>query len=141
MRKFRYIPHTADIAFEAYGSTAGEALENAALAMFGIMFDEKRLAKLEARERSFRISESAKSDDDAAWFTLQAILSKIQVGNLCPTSFKVSSFKKSSVKGTLTCKLADPSEYGLLEVKAVTPHELSVKNKSGVVQIKTVVDI
>ena len=144
-RKFRYLPHTADIAFVAYGKTFGEAIENAALAMFCVMFDAKKLERLDAKERRFIITESAKSREDLVWFTLQNILSRIQVGNLSPTRFHVSSLKEKagtfSAEGTLVCKHADSSVYGLLEVKAVTPHELAVKKEKDGFSVKAVVDI
>ncbi len=105
--EIQVLPHTADIAFVAYGKTFGEAIENAALAMFCVMFDAKKLERLDAKERRFRITESAKSREDLVWFTLQNILSRIQVGNLSPTRFHVSSLKEKagtfSAEGTLVC--------------------------------------
>ena len=39
--KYKYLEHTADIKFRAYGKTLEEAFENSALAMFNSMFNGK----------------------------------------------------------------------------------------------------
>ena len=41
MKKFEYFEHTADILFKAYGKDVNEVFENAALAMFQVMVEEK----------------------------------------------------------------------------------------------------
>ena len=44
--KFKYLEHTADIKFRSYGKTLEEAFENAALAMFKAMSDDKIKSKV-----------------------------------------------------------------------------------------------
>ena len=41
MRKFKFLEHTADIKFQAYGKDIEEAFENSALAMFNSMYNSK----------------------------------------------------------------------------------------------------
>jgi SHS2 domain-containing protein len=43
-KKFKFFPKTADAKFQAYGATLEEAFANAALAMFSIMTDTKKIA-------------------------------------------------------------------------------------------------
>ena len=38
-RKYEYLPHTADVAFAAYGDDLKEALENSGEALLNIMLD------------------------------------------------------------------------------------------------------
>ncbi len=43
MKKYEYLPHTADVKFRAYGKTLEEAFVNAATAMFNVMVDIKKV--------------------------------------------------------------------------------------------------
>ncbi len=143
-RKFRYIRHTADIAFIAYGKTFEQALENAALAMFGIMFDIRKIAASKKPVKKIVVKDTAGSAEDLVWFTLQDMLTKAQVGNLAPLGFeveKLESGKTLSVQGVLEYKDVPAEDYGLLEVKAVTPSGLVVKKSRNGFSIRVVVDI
>ena len=75
--RFRYLPHTADVAFVAYGKTFRETLENSALAMLGVMFDIGKIKKAGGMVKTMRITERASNDADLLWFTLQRIVSKV----------------------------------------------------------------
>ncbi len=144
LKKFRYVKHTADIAFVAYGKSIDEAVENAALAMMSIMFDMKKVESSKAPIRKVAIKEHAESIEELVWFALQRMLTEIQVGNLTPAGFNVKSLKGKRalvLEGSLHCKGIAASRYGLLEVKAVTPHELVVNRTKGVYRIHVVVDI
>ena len=41
MKKFKFIPHTADIKFQAVGKNIKEVFENSALALFDIFYEGK----------------------------------------------------------------------------------------------------
>jgi len=43
MKKYQFLKHTADAKFKAYGKNLNEQFENAALAMFSIMFDIEKI--------------------------------------------------------------------------------------------------
>ncbi|MEW6070047.1 MAG: archease, partial [Candidatus Thermoplasmatota archaeon] len=43
MKKYSFIEHTADIAIRAYGKNLAECFENAAVAMFDIISDTKKV--------------------------------------------------------------------------------------------------
>ena len=45
MVKFKFLEHTADAKFQAYGKNMEEAFSNAALAMFSIITDTKKIKK------------------------------------------------------------------------------------------------
>ena len=48
--KYKFLEHTADAKFQAYGATLEEAFKNAALAMFSIIVDTRKVnGKLEKR--------------------------------------------------------------------------------------------
>ena len=43
MKKYEYLPHTADVKFRAYGKTLEEAFSNAAFALFNVMVDTSKV--------------------------------------------------------------------------------------------------
>ena len=43
MKKYEYLPHTADVKFRAYGKNLEETFSNAATAMMNIMVDTKKV--------------------------------------------------------------------------------------------------
>ena len=145
MKKFRYLPHTADMRFKAYGRDFSEALENAALALLNTMLDIKIIEKDESKDIAVAIDESADNDVQLVWFTLQDILSKVDSRKLNAYSFKVISVKEGakgriSLKGKLLCKKIW-SDNALLSVKAVTPHDLKISRSGKIVSINVVVDV
>jgi len=48
-QKFKFLEHTADIKFQAFGNSIEEVFENSALAMFNAMFDGKVAGKKKKR--------------------------------------------------------------------------------------------
>ena len=45
MQKYKFLEHTADAKFQAYGKNMEEAFSNAALAMFSVITDTKKIKK------------------------------------------------------------------------------------------------
>ena len=145
MERFRYLPHTADVRFKAYGKSFGIALENSAMALLNTMLDVKKIEKERSNGSSIAIRESADTDSELVWFTLQDILSKIDSRKLNAYSFKVVSLKTGAkgrrvLKGRLLFKNT-ATDNALLSVKAVTPHDLTVKKQKNYISINVVVDV
>ena len=61
--KYRYLSHTADVKFRAYGQNLEEAFVNAALAMFNVMVETSKvkgnLSKKIAAIKGFTVEETA----------------------------------------------------------------------------------
>lgn len=141
--KFRYMPHTADISFVAYGKDISEAVENAAIAMLNIMLDLKKIKKDKGKVRGIEIRETALKLEDLIWFTLQDILSRKDRDSLSAFEFKVNELKedgKMELRGRLLYKELK-ANYALLDIKAVTPHDLEVKKGKTSFSIRVTVDI
>lgn len=141
---FRYVPHTADVAFVAYGDTFGKALESAALAILNTMFDLKKLRSVKAKQKTARVHDTAESYQDAAWFILQDIVSKVDQMGIQAFKFKVNSVSESGGKVKVRgCIFYKPTkEYAsLLEVKAVPPYGLKVDRVGKRYRIKAVLDV
>ena len=76
MEKFRYLQHTADAKFQAFGATVEEAFCNAALAMVSLMWDPEKIeAKIESK-----LSVSGKDEKQLLIHFLEDILFKIRSG-------------------------------------------------------------
>ncbi|MEM3781746.1 MAG: archease [Candidatus Micrarchaeaceae archaeon] len=142
--KYRYLPHTAEKAFVAYGSTFVKALENAAEAMLGIMFDIKKIREQRAGVASASISKRARNKEDLVWYALQGILEEVDEKGLNAYAFKVRSYSSragiESLKGAIVYKRLR-ADFSLLDIKAVTPYDLSVKNSARGWLIHVVVDV
>lgn len=143
-RKFRYLPHMADVAFEAYGSSFKALVENAAAALLGVMFDVKKIRKEKRQYKTLGITEHAQSREDLLWFTLQKIVSRVDEKGANAFSFRVNRIKKSgkdlALNGCLFYKHMK-SYSALLDVKGVTPHTLELKHTGKGYRARVLVDV
>jgi SHS2 domain-containing protein len=143
-RKFEYLPHTADMAFVAYGKDVRQALENAAEALLGIMLDTKRIKKAGGRPRSVAVKETSSSIENLVWYTLQKIVSTVDEKKLNAYKFSVKKLARRGgkylVSGDLRYKSLKRDSF-LLEVKAVTPYTLEIKEGTGGCSIRVLVDV
>ena len=132
--RFRYLSHTADVELVGYGRGLEEAIENSALAVLSVALDVKKIEKSKGTEESLIIRERADTVENLVWFVLQDILSKKEALGLSAFRLKVDTLKEGrafSLKGRLFYKKLKEN-YALLDVKAVTPHDLKVtKGKEG----------
>jgi len=134
--KYKFLEHTADAKFQAYGKSLEEAFSNAALAMFSIMTDTGKVkAKIEKKI-------NVKGDDlksllygflEELLFLLDSesfILNKIK-------NIKIKKNKKFALSAIATGdKISDKYElHG--EVKAVTYSEMEIDKK----MVQVVVDL
>jgi protein archease len=144
LRKFRYLPHTADVAFVAYGRSFKTAMENSAQALLGVMFDMKEMHKEKAKTKTLRLTEEAGTRDELVWFTLQKIVSKVDEKGVSAFGFKVNHMVQKKDKIVLHgCVFYKKLRkyVALLDVKGVTPHDLSVKRGKNGYRIHVLLDV
>lgn len=143
-KRFKYIPHTADVAFVAYGKNLEAALESAALALLNLMLDIKKVRAVNAKSIVIKIDDEASTKEDLVWYFLQDILSKIDAGKLNAYDFKIHAVKESHAKlkasGRLLCKDIK-TDFTLLSLKAVTPHNLIIRSTAKGCSISVVADV
>jgi len=110
-------------------------------ALLNIMLDIKRISRENSKVGSITIKESARTKEDLVWYTLQDILSKVDEKSLKAFDFKIINLDEAKLKlsGKLFFKNVD-KDYSLLEVKAITPHELKVE-KTEKWRIHVLVDV
>jgi len=138
MKPYKFLEHTADAKFQAYGKTIEEAFSNAALAMFSIMTDtEKVEGKVEKKinVKGADLKSLLYSFLEELLFLMDSeafILNKIK-------TIKIKKNKKFALSAIASGdKISD--EYELHGgVKAVTYNEMEIDEEKAMVQV--VVDL
>lgn len=136
MKKFLFLEHTADIKFQAFGKSIEEMFENSALGMFNSMYDgkvkEKRKAKIKVKGKDFEsllynfLEELLVLFDGEGFF-----LSKVE---------KLKINKQFKLEAEVVGD--DASNYKInIDVKAITYHEMFVKQEKGKWICQVVIDV
>lgn len=142
-KKFRYLPHVADVAFVAYGNDLRAAIQNAAGALLNVMLDLKKIRSSAGVTKKVLIRESADSLENLVWYVLQDILTRVDEKKLRAHEFKVDSLslgRRFRISGSLYYKEMKRDPF-LLEVKAVTPHGLAVEKDKEGYSVKVLLDV
>ncbi len=140
--KYKYLPHTADTKFRAYGKTLEEAFANAALAMTNVMVDTSKVKRKAAKKIS------AKGDDLQA--LLYSFLEKFLI-LLDSENFFLAEMKKIKISGKESSGYKiiaeavgdDAAKYETIGpvVKAVTYNDMAVDAEKGNCMVQVVLDI
>lgn len=135
--KFKFLEHTADIKFQAFGKTLGEAFENSALALASVMYNpEKIKPELEKKIEISGIDEKSLLYNfleefiflmDSEDFLLNKI-EKIEIkeNKLSAVALGDNKTDKYEIKG---------------DVKAATYAEMEIKKEKDKVVVQVVLDI
>ena len=120
--KYRFLSHTADVKFKAYGRSLNETFENSALAMVNIMCKDRIKPG-----KKINISVKGKDIDNLLYNFLEKLLILLDSKNFLVSRLKVNVDAKSmSLKAVL---YGDSSKnYSLgTGIKSVTYNEMLVK--------------
>ena len=156
--KFKFLPHTADRKFQAFGKTIEEVFKNSALALFKTIYDEKISEK-----KKFKIYAKGKDLENLMYNFLEEFLVLIDSKNFLPskiTNFKfdtlrntprrgmkgINTLRKGTSKKTLKIKVEvagdDAEKYNISEnVKAITYNEMFIKKIKNKFVSQIVLDI
>lgn len=139
--RYKFLPHTADIKFNAYGKSMNEAFENSAYAMFNAMFGGKIKPKI-----TKKIKASGKDAEELLYNFLEKLLVLLDADNffLSKVKVKIIEGRAGGKKSTLEAELKgdDAGNYKIgLDVKAITYNEMFVKKDKGRVVCQVVVDV
>ncbi|MFH0936439.1 MAG: archease [Candidatus Woesearchaeota archaeon] len=128
--KYKFLEHKADAKFQAFGKTLEEAFSNAALAMFSLMTNIKKVkGKIEKR-----INVKGYDKKALLYNFLEELLFLLD-----KDSFLLSKIKKIKIKDNkleaivLGDKAINYETHG--EVKAVTYNEMEIKEKPYMLQV------
>jgi SHS2 domain-containing protein len=137
--KYRFLPHTADAKFQAFGKSLEEAFANAAYAMTSIITDDKIKSKVKHKI-------SIKSEDEKAllYDFLEKLIFLIDTRGFLLSKVTDLTIKKSAKSLTLTAAISGdnhPSHYQTkTTIKAVTYQQMFVK-KNKIWTVQVIVDI
>jgi len=138
MLRFRILEHTADVGFEAFGSTLAEVFENAARAL-AYLIAEPSSVKPGGKVR-IEVQGAAPPDLLVNW--LSEILYQQDAERWLFHDFRVESFDDHAVSGIAWGEKIDPARHQTnLMVKAVTYHQLSLRQTAGGWRAQVYVDI
>ena len=130
--KYRFLEHTADIMFEAYGKSYEEAFENSAHAMFSVFGDAG------AGQRAV-FSVTAHNIEELTVQALADMLAYMDTGEIIFSKARVLSYdaKKHSLEIEAFGEKKRPRD----SVKAVTYHELMVAHDKLGWTIRVLLDV
>ena len=141
-KRFEFLEHVADVYIAAYGKDLAEAFENAALAMFETMTDAESVEpKIE------ETVEVGGHDKQALLYNwLEELLIRFDVKNRLYSRFKIHELEedekgfrlKAKVYGEPFRKRKHRQKVG---VKAVTYHEMEIREDPERVTVRFILDI
>ncbi|MDO8740543.1 MAG: archease [Candidatus Woesearchaeota archaeon] len=136
MEKYKFFEHTADAKFQAYGKTLEEAFSNAALAMFSVMTDIKKIKPKIKKE----ISVEGIDQKQLLYNFLEEFLFLMDTEFLLLSN--VEKIKINANKLTATAFFDKAENYETHgDVKAVTYQEMEINQEKDKVMVQVVVDI
>ena len=137
MEKYKFLEHTADIKFQAFGKTLDEAFENSALAMFNTMYEGKIAEKIKKK-----IKVSGNDFENLLYNFLEEFLVLLDSeGFFLSKIAKITiDEKKLKLEAELAGDKAQNYKIGL-DVKAVTYNSMSVKKEKGMWICQVVIDV
>ncbi|MDI9610995.1 MAG: archease [Archaeoglobaceae archaeon] len=133
--RYRFIDHTADIAFEAYGKNLEELFENSAYAFYDAFIDKKKLKGSEKRI----IEVEADEEDLMLYRFLNELLFLFETQFFAGKAIKVKITDKKVFAEIQGCKF-DRSAVKV-EPKAITMHKFGIRREGGKLTAFVVVDI
>jgi SHS2 domain-containing protein len=125
--RYEVLSHTADTGIVAHGATLRELFENAAFAMFDLMFG---VGDLVGEER-VGVEIEARTIEDLLVDWLSTLLFEAETKDLAFCSFEISSIEHGRVAGSAVGVPLASVELAGPPVKAVTYHDLTIEKRAG----------
>ncbi len=120
-QQYKYLEHTADIKFQAFGKTIEEAFKNSALAMFNSMHDGKI-----KENKDFKIKVQGKDNEALLYNFLEELLFLFDSKHFFLNKVKNIKIKNNKLTAEITGDNAENYEIHI-DIKAITYHEMFVK--------------
>ncbi len=134
--KYKFLEHTADIKFQAFGKNIGETFENSALALKEAICDRAKIKE----KRKVKVTAKGKDYEALLYRFLEEILYLLEA-----EGFVMAKVREMRIIGTkLTAVLTgdDTANYRFTNpVKAVTYSDMFVKKQKGKWVSQVVLDV
>ncbi len=134
--KFKFLPHTADIKFQAFGKTLEEVFENSALALFKSMYKKKVESK-----KKVKFSVEGNDLESLMYNFLEEFLYLFDAKGFIGSKVKV---KIDKIKTILKAEVSgdETKKYKIeMNIKAITYNEMFVKKIKNGFMAQVVLDI
>lgn len=142
--KYRFVRHTADVEFVAFGKDHESCFRNALMAMLETISDTSKVASSKGKTTILTVKDRAGGMDDLLWYALQDTLSISDSRDVFAyriPMIKIKEGKKSnSIAIRVTCK-PKLEEASRLEVKGVSRYNLSVRKGKNLIRATAVLDV
>ena len=136
--KYKFLEHTADALFEAFGKSFEELLVNCTEAMCSVAYE---LEKVEPKE-SVLVKAEGKNKEELLHNFLSAVLFEMEEKEMLFSRFKILKLGGGSVEAELLGEKIDRETHSFkAEIKAVTWHEFFVREEENKWVARVLVDI
>jgi len=137
MERFRFVDDlTSDVMFEAYGKDLKEVFENAAFALFNVMFQVGRIKP----ERKIEVSITADDVEELMISWLQELISRSEIEGMFFCKAEIHEIDEKHIRASVYGEPADPSKGETL-VKAVTYYGFSFEKTDDGYRARVSLDI
>ena len=135
MEKFKFIEHTADIKFQAFGESLEEAFENSALAVSKSILDEPIKGKI-----SKNIEAQGKDNERLLYEFIEELLILFDTENFLIASVEKIEIKEGKIKAEILGVNAENYEIDN-HIKSVTYNEMFVREQGGKWTVQVILDV
>jgi SHS2 domain-containing protein len=137
-KKYEYIDHTGDLGFKAYGTTREALFSHAAEAFFQAIISLETIQQKE--ERLIEVGAAALDELMVGW--LSELLFLFDTEHLLLRRFEITNMKDCGLKARVRGEVMDPTRHEIKTgIKAVTYHQLYVKQRGGIWEAQVILDI
>ena len=130
-----------DAIIEAYGSTLDEAFENSAKGLVNTMFNIKEITP----DQEYEIIAKGYDIESLLYDWLEKVMLRILIDNIVLSDFKVKISESNGnyfLKGIVKGELLDLQKHHYkVEIKAVTYHEMEIKQKGNIITTRFLLDL
>ena len=138
MVRYKFLDHTADVLFEAYGKDLNEVFENSALASFDVQVE---LKKVNANIKK-RIKLENKDIGNLLYDFLEELIYLKDAESLVFSKFKVKITGNYILYADIEGEKINQNKHDLkVDVKAVTLHDFSLKKTKNGYKARILLDI
>lgn len=130
--------HTADVGLRASGADLPELFEEAAAALIETILDPSTVEK----EQAVTVRAEGGDTEDLLVGWLEELLFLSEADNFAPAAVEVEELTEQDVRGTVWGEPMDPARHQLRsEVKAVTYHDLEIRETDDGYAVEIVLDV
>ena len=135
---FTILDHPADLGIEAYGQTLAESFEQAALGLISVILDPATVEPFEARA----VDLDAVDTEQLLVKWLAEILYLYDGQHFVPVKFSICSISQSHLQASLWGEtFSEEKHLTRLDVKAITYHQLLVRQDENGSRVRVFLDI